>query len=145
VLQIQLTADYAPSTLMDFLTASQYYPLEAALAICQRRGMVSEQVYILGRMGSAKQALHLIIEKLGDIPQVGATSGRQGRDKRLVSSCMRCCTSLLPYIAHVVSFIALLLRRRPPHCHTHIAPLPSGPLRRSSLSAANVTRSSGTT
>jgi hypothetical protein len=28
------------------------------------------QVYILGRMGSSRQALHLIIEKLGDIPQV---------------------------------------------------------------------------
>ena len=68
--QVQLTADYAPSKLMDFLTASQFYPLEAALSICQRRGMVSEQVYILGRMGNARQALHLIIEKLGDIPQV---------------------------------------------------------------------------
>ncbi|GAX72786.1 hypothetical protein CEUSTIGMA_g242.t1 [Chlamydomonas eustigma] len=68
-LQVQLTADYAPSKLMEFLTASQYYPLEAALAICQRRNMVSEQVYILGRMGISRQALHLIIEKLGDIPQ----------------------------------------------------------------------------
>ncbi len=29
---------------MDFLTASQFYPLEAALTICQRKNMVSEQV-----------------------------------------------------------------------------------------------------
>ena len=33
--QVQLTADYAPSKLMDLLTASQFYPLEAALSICQ--------------------------------------------------------------------------------------------------------------
>ncbi len=31
--------------------------------------VVLTQVYILGRMGNARQALHLIIEKLGDIPQ----------------------------------------------------------------------------
>ena len=43
-LQVQLTADYAPAKLMELLTASQFYPLEAALSICQRRGMVSEQV-----------------------------------------------------------------------------------------------------
>ena len=42
--QVQLTADYAPAKLMELLTASQFYPLEAALSICQRRGMVSEQV-----------------------------------------------------------------------------------------------------
>ena len=67
---MQLTADYDPCKLMDFLTASQHYPLEAALSICERRGMVKEQVYILGRMGNSRQALHLIIDKLGDIPQV---------------------------------------------------------------------------
>ena len=40
--------------------------------------LVSAQVYILGRMGNARQALHLIIEKLGDIPQVGVVVGRRG-------------------------------------------------------------------
>uniref|UniRef100_A0A7R9YQY0 Vps41 beta-propeller domain-containing protein n=1 Tax=Chlamydomonas euryale TaxID=1486919 RepID=A0A7R9YQY0_9CHLO len=68
-LQVQLTADFAPGKLMEFLAASQYYPLEGALTICQQRGLVAEQVYILGRMGNSRQALHIIIEKLGDVPQ----------------------------------------------------------------------------
>ena len=55
---------------MAFLVSSQWYPLEAALKVCQDRGLVREQVFILGRMGSAAQALHLIIQRLADIPQV---------------------------------------------------------------------------
>lgn len=42
--QVQLTADYAPSTLLDLLSSSQTVPLEAALAICEARGLVPEQV-----------------------------------------------------------------------------------------------------
>ena len=38
--------------------------------MCTARGLVREQVFILGRMGSADQALHLIIQRLADIPQV---------------------------------------------------------------------------
>ncbi|GLC58944.1 hypothetical protein PLESTB_001420000 [Pleodorina starrii] len=68
-LQVSLTADYQPSKLMDLLVSSQYYSLEAALAICEARGLVSEQVFVLGRMGNADQALRLIIDKLGDIPR----------------------------------------------------------------------------
>ncbi|EFJ47940.1 hypothetical protein VOLCADRAFT_61071, partial [Volvox carteri f. nagariensis] len=68
-LQISLTAEYQPSKLMDLLTSSQYYSLEGALAICEARGLVSEQVFVLGRMGNADQALRLIIDRLGDIPQ----------------------------------------------------------------------------
>ncbi|GFH33714.1 uncharacterized protein HaLaN_33123, partial [Haematococcus lacustris] len=66
---VHLTADYAPHRLLPLLAASQHVPLEAALAICEERGLVAEQVFILGRMGNASHALHLIIEKLGDIPQ----------------------------------------------------------------------------
>ncbi|KAG2441412.1 hypothetical protein HYH02_010000 [Chlamydomonas schloesseri] len=68
-LQVSLTAEYAPSKLMDLLVSSQYYSLEAALAICEARGLVSEQVFVLGRMGNADQALRLIIDRLGDIPR----------------------------------------------------------------------------
>jgi hypothetical protein len=42
--QVQLTADYAPSTLLDLLSSSQSVPLEAALAICEAKGLVHEQV-----------------------------------------------------------------------------------------------------
>lgn len=69
-MQVELYADYSPGQLMAFLVSSQWYPLEAALKVCQDRGLVREQVFILGRMGSAAQALHLIIQHLADIPQV---------------------------------------------------------------------------
>ena len=69
-MQVELYADYSPGQLMAFLVSSQWYPLEAALKVCQDRGLVREQVFILGRMGSAAQALHLIIQRLADIPQV---------------------------------------------------------------------------
>lgn len=69
VLQVELYADYAPGQLMAFLVSSQWYGLEGAFQVCEQRGLVREQVFILGRMGSASQALHLIIQRLADIPQ----------------------------------------------------------------------------
>ena len=38
-----------------------------AYKICQERDLVPEMVFLLGRMGSNKQALTLIIERLGDV------------------------------------------------------------------------------
>ena len=55
--------------------------------------MVSEQVYILGRMGSAKQALHLIIEKLGDIPQASTQSGVYSLSKGSLHMHHKCLSS----------------------------------------------------
>ena len=55
---------------MSFLVSSQAYGLEAAAELCEHRGLVREQVFVLGRMGNARQALELIISKLADIPQV---------------------------------------------------------------------------
>ncbi|KAL0041397.1 hypothetical protein WJX79_002126 [Trebouxia sp. C0005] len=69
VLQVELYADYAPGQLMAFLVSSQWYRLEGALQVCEQRGLVREQVFILGRMGNASDALHLIIQRLADIPQ----------------------------------------------------------------------------
>jgi len=43
-LQVVLTADYAPARLLELLSSSQWYPLEAALEICEQRGLVDEQV-----------------------------------------------------------------------------------------------------
>ena len=70
--QVELYADYEPGRLMSFLVASQAYGLEAAAELCEHRGLVREQVFVLGRMGNARQALHLIMSKLADIPQVPA-------------------------------------------------------------------------
>ncbi|KAF5836122.1 hypothetical protein DUNSADRAFT_6375 [Dunaliella salina] len=74
-LAIVLAAEYAPpGKLLDMLSGSggagaPLIPLESALAVCEEHNMVAEQVYLLGRMGNASRALHLIINKLEDIPQ----------------------------------------------------------------------------
>lgn len=41
-----------------------------AYEICTGRDLLMEQVFILGRMGNTKQALSVIINKLGDIKEV---------------------------------------------------------------------------
>ena len=105
VLQVELYADYAPGHLMAFLVSSQWYGLEGALQVCEQRGLVREQVFILGRMGSASQALHLIIQRLADIPQVlHATSCRinsikQGQERAMLLIYTKSCTQPPPHQA----------------------------------------------
>jgi hypothetical protein len=72
--QVQLTADYAPSTLLDLLSSSQTVPLEAALAICEAKGLVHEQVWGGGR---------------------GLMWGRGRTNKRHLSRYILCCFLLL--------------------------------------------------
>ena len=67
---VQLYAEYDPDRLLPFLRASNFYDLENALKICTERDMVPEMVFLLGRMGNNKQALMLIIERLGDVQRV---------------------------------------------------------------------------
>jgi len=62
--QVSLYAMYDPKLLLPFLRQSMHYPLEKAYAICEQKGLYEEMVFILGRMGNAKQALKLIIKKL---------------------------------------------------------------------------------
>lgn len=38
--------------------------------VCKERDFVPEMVFLLGRMGNNKQALTLIIERLGDVNRV---------------------------------------------------------------------------
>ncbi|PFH49000.1 hypothetical protein AMATHDRAFT_76446 [Amanita thiersii Skay4041] len=66
-LQVKLYAEYATPRLIDFLRTSSYYSLEQAFNICKERDLVPEMVFLLGRMGNNKQALMLIIERLGDV------------------------------------------------------------------------------
>jgi len=80
-LMVESHAEYEPQKLMRFLTSSQFYPLEGALEVCRRKHMVKEQVYILGRMGSTREALTLIMTKLGDIEQaIEFVQGQQDDD-----------------------------------------------------------------
>ncbi|KAI4334309.1 hypothetical protein L6164_019020 [Bauhinia variegata] len=68
-MQVELYADYDPKMLLPFLRSSQHYTLEKAYEICIRRDLLRDQVFILGRMGNSKQALAIIINKLGDIEE----------------------------------------------------------------------------
>ncbi|KAK9999463.1 hypothetical protein SO802_019066 [Lithocarpus litseifolius] len=68
-MQVELYADYDPKMLLPFLRSSQHYTLEKAYETCIRRGLLREQVFILGRMGNSRQALAVIINKLGDIEE----------------------------------------------------------------------------
>ncbi|KAI5452845.1 Vacuolar protein sorting-associated protein 41 [Naganishia albida] len=64
---VELYAEYEYPRLMEYLRASNYYSLEKAYRICQERDFVPEMVFLLGRMGNNKQALMLIIQRLGDV------------------------------------------------------------------------------
>ncbi|KAJ7149078.1 hypothetical protein C8R43DRAFT_925340 [Mycena crocata] len=66
-IQVKLYAEFATPRLIDFLRASNDYNLENAYKVCDERSLVPEMVFLLGRMGNNKQALTLIIEKLGDV------------------------------------------------------------------------------
>ena len=70
--KVELYAEFAPELLLKFLRASPYYPLEEALVVCQRQQLHAEAVYVLGRMGSAKQALQLVLGELREAVLVGA-------------------------------------------------------------------------
>lgn len=69
-MQVELYAEFEPERLTGFLVSSQSYGLEAAHELCERKGLVREQVFVLGRMGNAREALDLIISKLCDVQQV---------------------------------------------------------------------------
>lgn len=64
---VELCALYDPARLLHLLTSSSTYPLDAALEVCERQGLVRESVYVLGRMGSSDAALRLIVGRLRDV------------------------------------------------------------------------------
>ncbi|GBG66483.1 hypothetical protein CBR_g63066 [Chara braunii] len=71
-LQVELYADYDRRFLLPLLRSSQHYDLGKAYDACRKRGLTKEMVFILGRMGNARQALWLIIDELHDVEQVGS-------------------------------------------------------------------------
>ncbi|KAM9957832.1 hypothetical protein ACTFIW_012804 [Dictyostelium discoideum] len=66
-IQIQLYAQYEPELLLTFLKNSGHYSLEKALEECSKKQLYEEMVYLLGRIGNAKEALNLILDKLHKI------------------------------------------------------------------------------
>uniref|UniRef100_A0A1B6C2S4 RING-type domain-containing protein n=1 Tax=Clastoptera arizonana TaxID=38151 RepID=A0A1B6C2S4_9HEMI len=66
---VQLYSDFDRNKLLPLLHRSDFYPIEDALKICKEKEYFPEMVYLLGRIGSTKEALALIIEKVGNIEQ----------------------------------------------------------------------------
>ncbi|GAA5814860.1 hypothetical protein MFLAVUS_008363 [Mucor flavus] len=66
-IQVELYAEFDYAKLLGFLRASHYISLEKAFRVCEKKDLVPEMVFILGRMGDNKKALMLIIERLGDV------------------------------------------------------------------------------
>ncbi|KAL0390596.1 UNVERIFIED_CONTAM: Vacuolar protein sorting-associated protein 41 [Sesamum calycinum] len=90
-MQVELYAEYDPKMLLPFLRSSQHYTLEKAHEICVKRDLLREQVFILGRMGNAKQALAVIINKLGDIEEAIEFVSMQHDDElweELIKQCL---------------------------------------------------------
>ncbi|KAF9458458.1 hypothetical protein BDZ94DRAFT_1270495 [Collybia nuda] len=79
-LHVKLYAEFATPRLIDFLRASNYYNLEMAYEVCKQQDLVPEMVFLLGRMGNNKQALTLIIERLGDVHRAIEFAKEQGDD-----------------------------------------------------------------
>ena len=64
--QPALYAEFHPEELLNFLERANGYDLADALAVCERRGLLREQVYLLSRVGDAPRALDVIVEGLRD-------------------------------------------------------------------------------
>ncbi|KAL6499759.1 Vacuolar protein sorting-associated protein 41 [Orobanche gracilis] len=89
--RIELYADYDPKMLLPFFRSSQHYTLGKAHEICVQRDLLREQVFILGRMGNSKQALAVIINKLGDIEEAIEFVSMQRDDElweELIKQCL---------------------------------------------------------
>nr|CAB3488657.1 unnamed protein product [Digitaria exilis] len=90
--QVELYADYEPRMLLPFLRTSQHYRLDKAYEIFAQRELVREQVFILGRMGNAKEALSTIINKLENIEEAVEFVMEQDDDElweELIRQCLQ--------------------------------------------------------
>lgn len=64
---VELAAKFDTANLLKLLQSSNSYALDVALTVCESRKLVPEQVYVLGRMGSASKAMNLIVNDLRDV------------------------------------------------------------------------------
>lgn len=90
-MQVELYAEYDTKMLLPFLRSSQHYKLEKAYELCVKKDLLREQVFVLGRMGNAKQALAVIINKLGDIEEAVEFVSMQHDDdlwEELIKQCL---------------------------------------------------------
>jgi vacuolar protein sorting-associated protein 41 len=69
-LQMALYAEYDPARLLQFLKRSIHYSVPDAYDICEKRDLVHEMMYLLGKLGNKQKALYLIIDRLNDVEMV---------------------------------------------------------------------------
>jgi hypothetical protein len=59
---VELYADFDKGKLLAFLRQSNNYRLETALDLCRARKLYDEMVFVLTRMGNAREALALLLQ-----------------------------------------------------------------------------------
>lgn len=64
---VKLFAEFEPKGLGGFLRKSERYDLEAALIVCQERGLLDEEAFLLGKTGRVSEALSILLEKMQDV------------------------------------------------------------------------------
>lgn len=65
-IRIKLYGLYDRQKLLPFLTSHEDYDISKAIEICETNSLTDELVYLLGKVGENKKALHLIMEQLND-------------------------------------------------------------------------------
>ncbi|BFZ54487.1 Vacuolar protein sorting-associated protein 41 [Savitreella phatthalungensis] len=68
-LQLSLFAEYDRDKFSELVHSSAGFPLQQAIEICETRDYIPELIFLLGKTGNNKRALHLIIQKLQDVTQ----------------------------------------------------------------------------
>lgn len=68
-LAVHIFAGFDRELLMDFLKVSTSYTFEEAVQECEQSNFIPELVYLYSKTGRMKQALYLIIDRLGDVSQ----------------------------------------------------------------------------
>lgn len=80
---VELYSEYKPDELLRFLKSKSNYNVEKAIEICSaNEGLYNELIYLWGKIGEAKKALSLIIDKL-DNPQLAIQFVKDSKDTDL--------------------------------------------------------------
>lgn len=108
-LTVSLFAEYNPSLLAALLRASDAsidadptggslpYTFEHASDVCKSHGLTSELVYLLAATGQTREALHLIIDEIGDVHRA-IQFAREVDDKGLWNDLLQYSLSKPPFI-----------------------------------------------
>lgn len=110
-LLVKLYADFAREKLLPLLRRSDHYPIQEALNICKDRCFYPEMVYLLGRIGNTKEALNLIIQKLGDIEQA-IMFCKEHDDEDLWEDLINCSLSRPDFITFLLQMVGTYIDPR---------------------------------